>query len=297
MKEKKKKVKQRRSRPLVEQIKRDKVCFTVYLILRLIVLLSLTLSLFRGNFENAGLCFLTLVLLLAPAFVERKLKIELPTALEVVLMCFIFAHTILGEIACFYVRVPGWDTMLHTLNGFICAGVGLSLVDLLNRNKRFKFELSPFYVAIVAFCFSMTIGILWEFYEFGSDLFLGTDMQKDRVVTEITSVMLDPSNSNTPVSIEGITEVAVNGQDLGIGGYLDIGLIDTMKDLFVNFIGAVIFSVGGFFYIKYRGKRSRVIEGFVPTLLPENEGKDENDSLRKTNLPNEINDEKENGDA
>lgn len=268
------KPKKAKKRPLVEQIKRDKVCFTVYVVLRLIVIVSLLLSLLRGNAENAGLCFLTLLLLLAPAFLEKKLKIELPTALEVVVMCFIFAHTILGEIACFYVRVPGWDTMLHTLNGFICAGVGLSLVDLLNRHKRFKFELSPLYVAIVAFCFSMTVGILWEFFEFGSDLFFGTDMQKDTVVGKITSVMLDPANSNIPVTKDGITSVVVNGEELGLGGYLDIGLIDTMKDLFVNFIGAVVFSVGGFFYIKYRGKHSRMIEGFVPTVMTERETAD-----------------------
>lgn len=267
--------KKKKTHPLVEQIKRDKVSFTVYLILRLIVFISLIIALLRGNFENAGLCFLTLLFFLAPAFVERKLKIELPTALEVVVMCFIFAHTILGEIACFYVRVPGWDTMLHTLNGFICAGVGLSLVDLLNRHKRFKFELSPLYVAVVAFCFSMTIGVLWEFYEFASDLFLGTDMQKDTVIREITSVMLDPKNSNTPITVAGITEVTVNGQELGLGGYLEIGLIDTMKDLFVNFIGAVVFSVGGFFYIKFRGKRSRVIQGFLPTVPSEAEEPEE----------------------
>ncbi|MBE6621467.1 MAG: hypothetical protein E7630_00785 [Ruminococcaceae bacterium] len=266
-----KKKKYSRKRELIEQIKRDKVCFAVYAILRLLVILSLVIALFRGNYENAALCVGTLLLLLAPAFVERRFKIELPTALEVVVMCFIFAHAILGEIACFYVRVPGWDTMLHTLNGFICAGVGLSLIDLLNRNQRFKFELSPVYVVIVAFCFSMTVGVLWEFFEFGSDMLLHSDMQKDTVVNRITSVMLDPTNSNKTVTVDGITDVTVNGEALGLGGYLDIGLIDTMKDLMVNFIGAVVFSVGGFFYLKYRGKKSRIIQGFVPTVTDPDE--------------------------
>lgn len=268
---KSKKKKYSRKRELIEQIKRDKVCFAVYAILRLLVILSLVIALFRGNYENAALCVGTLLLLLAPAFVERRFKIELPTALEVVVMCFIFAHAILGEIACFYVRVPGWDTMLHTLNGFICAGVGLSLIDLLNRNQRFKFELSPVYVVIVAFCFSMTVGVLWEFFEFGSDMLLHSDMQKDTVVNRITSVMLDPTNSNKTVTVDGITDVTVKGEALGLGGYLDIGLIDTMKDLMVNFIGAVVFSVGGFFYLKYRGKKSRIIQGFVPTVTDPDE--------------------------
>jgi len=265
---KQEKTKRRLFHNLVEQIKRDKVCFAVYAILRLLVILSLVIAILRGNYENAVLCVGTLILLLVPAFVERRFKIELPTVLEVVVMCFIFAHTILGEIAFFYVRVPGWDTMLHTLNGFICAGIGLSLIDLLNRHKRFKFELSPIYVILVAFCFSMTVGVLWEFFEFGSDMLFHTDMQKDTVIDSITSVMLDPANSNKPVTVNGITDAMVNGESLGLGGYLDIGLIDTMKDLLVNFVGAVIFSVGGFFYLKFRGQKNRIIEGFVPTTLP-----------------------------
>lgn len=263
--------KRSRKRELIEQIKRDKICFVVYAILRLLVILSLVIAILRGNYENAALCVGSLLLLLVPAFVERRFRIELPTALEVVVMCFIFAHTILGEIACFYVRVPGWDTMLHTLNGFICAGIGLSLIDLLNRNQRFKFELSPVYVVIVAFCFSMTVGVLWEFFEFGCDMLLHSDMQKDTVVNRITSVMLDPTSSNRTVTVEGIVDVTVNGEALGLGGYLDIGLIDTMKDLMVNFIGAVVFSVGGFFYLKYRGKKSRIIKGFVPTVTDPDE--------------------------
>lgn len=251
---------------LVEQIKKNKTVFTVYITLRLIVIVSLVFALVRGNLENAALCMATLVLLLAPPFIEKKFSVELPSVLEIIIMCFAFSHAILGEIGCFYVKVPWWDTMLHTLNGFLCAGVGFSLVDLLNRNKRFKFELSPIYVALVAFCFSMTVGVLWEFYEFGSDMLFKTDMQKDTVISSITSVSLDPTKSNTPITINGIDSVVVNGQELGVGGYLDIGLIDTMKDLIVNFIGAVVFSFFGFFYIKYRGKKSRVVENFIVTV-------------------------------
>lgn len=257
--------------PLVEQIKKDKAAFTVYIVLRLIVLVSLVFSILRGNIENAVLCFATLILFLVPAFLERKLKVTLPTVLEIIIFCFIFAHTILGEIGCFYVRVPGWDTMLHTLNGFICAGIGFSLVDLLNRNKRFRFRLTPLYVALVSFCFSMTVGVLWEFFEFGSDRLFSTDMQKDTVIHSISSVMLDPTDSNIPVEVNGITLVTVNGNELGLGGYLDIGLIDTMKDLIVNFLGAVVFSTAGFFYLKHRGKKNRMVENFVVKVDGEEE--------------------------
>lgn len=89
------------------------------------------------------------------------------------------------------------------------------------------------------------------------------------------SVALDPTKSNTPVTVDGITSVVVNGRELGVGGYLDIGLIDTMKDLIVNFIGAVVFSIFGFIYIKYRGRKSRVVENFMVTVRKEEEKSDE----------------------
>ena len=155
--------------------------------------------------------------------------------------------------------------MLHTTTGFLCAATGFALIDILNRNSRIKFELSPIYVALAAFCFSMTVGVLWEFFEFGMDRLFHMDMQKDTVVQSITSVMLDPTNRNIPVTIDGIHSVAVNGQDLGFDGYLDIGLYDTMADLFVNFIGAVVFSTIGYFYIKQRGK-GRLAKAFIPTI-------------------------------
>lgn len=274
--ENEKKLKRRRARlDLVAQIKKNKAVFAVYIVLRLIVIVSLVFALVRGNFENAVLCVATLLLLLAPSFIEKSFSVELPSVLEIIIMCFAFSHAILGEIGCFYVKVPWWDTMLHTLNGFLCAGVGFSLIDLLNRDKRFRFELSPVYVALVAFCFSMTVGVLWEFFEFGSDMIFKTDMQKDTVIRSITSVALDPTKSNTPVTVDRITSVVVNGRELGVGGYLDIGLIDTMKNLIVNFIGAVVFSIFGFIYIKYRGRKSRVVENFMVTVRKEEEKSDE----------------------
>ena len=89
-------------------------------------------------------------------------------------------------------------------------------------------------------------------------------MQKDAIVHSISSVMLDPTHTNHAIRINDITQVTVNGQDLGLGGYLDIGLIDTMEDLVVNFIGAVVFSVFGFLYVKNRGKKDSIISRFVP---------------------------------
>lgn len=231
----------------------------------MLVIVTLVRQIMLGSYESAFFCVLTLALLYVPSWLQVKLHIELPPALEITILCFIFAAEILGEVNAFYVNVPNWDTMLHTLNGFLAAAVGFSMVILLNDNEKLTFELSPFFLALVAFCFSMTIGVLWEFFEFSMDWFFHTDMQKDTIVHAIHSVTLDPTNSNKVVTIHNIQDVAVNGSSLGLDGYLDIGIIDTMKDLFVNFLGAVVFSLTGFFYARSKGKKKTPAQNFVPS--------------------------------
>ena len=250
---------------LKEQAKENPRLAAVYVVLRLLVVVALVAQFFNGNFENVFLCVLTLFLFTLPAFIERSIRIDIPDTLEVIILLFIFAAEILGEIQAYYVQFPYWDTMLHTLNGFLCAAIGFSLLDILNRNEKLAFTLSPVYLAVVAFCFSMTIGVLWEFFE--------CQMDQLTIVHSIGSVMLDPSGGNTPVAIKDITDVIVVTADgaqhaLGLGGYLDIGILDTMKDLFVNFIGAVVFSFIGYFYVKNRG-RGWFARRFIPTLWPE----------------------------
>ena len=258
---------------LKEQVRENPRLAAVYVILRVLVVLALVAQVFNGNFENVFLCVLTLILFSIPSFIERTVRIDIPDTLEVIILLFIFAAEILGEIQAYYVQFPYWDTMLHTLNGFLCAAIGFSLLDILNRDERLAFKLSPVYLAVVAFCFSMTIGVLWEFFECFMDQMFLLDMQKDTIVHSIGSVMLDPAGGNTPVAIHDITDVIVITADgaqhpLGLGGYLDIGILDTMKDLFVNFIGAVVFSFIGYFYVKNRGK-GWFAKRFIPKVLPE----------------------------
>ena len=250
----------------------------LYALLRLSVIGVLIAQIFHHNFENVMLCVLTLILFMLPSVLERRLKIELPDTLEIIILLFIYAAEILGEIQAYYIIFPFWDTLLHTLNGFLCAAIGFSLIDLLNRERRVTFTLSPLYVAVAAFCFSMTVGVLWEFFECTMDRLFDLDMQKDTVVHAISSVMLDPTGGNTPTLIGDIQDVIVvhsdgSRQALGVGGYLDIGILDTMEDLWVNFIGATVFSVIGYFYIKRRGK-SKFASRFIPRVLPEGEEED-----------------------
>lgn len=220
----------------------------VYILLRTSVVLVMLAQIFNRNFENVFLCVLTLILFMLPSTLERKLDLDLPNTLEIIILLFIYAAEILGEIGAYYVTFPYWDTVLHTLNGFLCAAIGFSLLDILNRHNDVRFHLSPLYLAIMSFCFSMTVGVIWEFFECTMDQLFFLDMQKDTVVSAIGSIMLDPTGGNTPIVLKNITDVIVVQADgtqtaLGLGGYLDIGLLDTMEDLFVNFIGALTFSI------------------------------------------------------
>lgn len=252
-----------------EQQTNGKSSIVVYFTLRILVIICMILEFLRGDLNNAFLCLLSLVLLIMPFFIERKFKIDLPNTLEIIIMLFIFSAEILGEINNFYGAIPYWDTILHTLNGFLAAGVGFSIFDLLNNNMK-SIQLSPLFLAILSFCFSMTIGVLWEFFEYGADNIIRTDMQKDRIVSTIRSVKLNPEGENVPVVIDDIEYTIVYSKDKNgkiveqkiEGGYLDIGLIDTMKDLMVNFVGAICFSIFGYLYVLNRDKY-KFIDNFI----------------------------------
>ena len=243
----------------------------VYLILRFLVIICMVLEILRGDLNNAILCILSLLLFTIPTFIEDKFKIGIPSLLESIIYLISFSAEILGEINNFYGNIPYWDTILHTIKVFLAAGVGFSLVDILNKSSK-NIKLSLLYVAIVAFCFSMTIGVLWEFFEYGMDRYLRLDTQKDRIVNVISTVKLDPNNDNKAVIIDNIKETHIITDDDEIvieGGYLDIGINDTMKDLMVNFIGAVCFSTIGYLYIKNRDKYK-----FATNFIPYKEGKE-----------------------
>ena len=268
---------------MTKELREHKSSFIVFYTLRLLVIVVLVRQLILGSYESAFFCVLTLLLLYVPSWLQVRLRIELPPPLEITILFFIFAAEILGEVNAFYVVIPGWDTMLHTINGFLAAAVGFSMVMLLNDDERLTFDLSPFFLALTAFCFSMTIGVLWEFFEFGMDFFFHTDMQKDTVIHAIYTVALDTTRSNRVVAVRGIQDVMVNGESLGLAGYLDIGLIDTMKDLFVNFIGAVVFSITGFFYAKSKGRKKTAAQSFVPSKKTE-----ETDYLKQAQAENSL---------
>ena len=246
----------------------NSISVIVYFVLRILVVISLVGQAISQNWNGVFLCILTLILFTIPNLISNKFNITLPNALEISVYFFIYAAEILGEIQNFYGIFTHWDTMLHILNGFLCAAIGFSLIDILNNDDSFSINMTPSFVALVAFCFSMTIGVLWEFAEFTIDQYFDKDMQKDRIVNKISSVKINPENKNESIIIDSIDEVIIYSNEyqnttIIEGGYLELGLIDTMKDLFVNFIGAITFSIFGYLYIKDR-------DGYqlVPKFLP-----------------------------
>ena len=254
--------------------KNKRINLVVYLVLRFFVILCMVDQGFRGNWNNVVLCLATLILFIMPSILSKKFKVDLPNTLEIIVYLFIFSSTILGEIQNFYGVFAHWDTMLHTLNGFLCAAIGFSLVEILNNHDNFHITMTPSFVALVAFSFSMTIGVMWEFGEFAVDKYLVKDMQKDRIVNRISSVKINENNENEPIIIEDINKIEIysnNNKDIYTieGGYLELGLIDTMKDLFVNFIGAIIYSILGYLYIKNRDEY-KFAERFIPRLKKSN---------------------------
>ena len=201
---------------LSAEYKKNKVTFTIYMILRALVILVGIRQFFIGNYENVFLCAFTLVLFLVPVFVEKVFRVDVPALLENIVLVFIFAAEIMGEINSYYTKFALWDTMLHVTTGFLAAAIGLSLIVILNRKKVFGLNLSPFFVAMFSFCFAVAIGSVWEIYEFSFDGLLGLNMQKFLLA------------DGTPL----------------VGR---AALTDTMKDIIVDTIGAFLASCIGYF--------------------------------------------------
>ncbi len=249
------------------KVRKNKISFLIYVLMGSITAAVIVLTFLQGQYESTFTAVLSLFLFLLPTFVEESFSLKLPVAMEIVAVLFVFCANILGEIAGFYVLFPFWDDMLHYTSGFIFAAFGFSLVEIFNRHTRFDFYLSPVFISLVALFFAMTVGVFWEFFEFSADLLLGTDMQKDFIVRDLSSILLG-DGEKTPVCLNGIaysTVVTETGETVLIDGYLDIGLFDTMKDLFVDFLGALLFCTIGFFYTG-RSKRGRIARNFIPRV-------------------------------
>lgn len=174
-------------------------------------------------------CLLGIVALFIPSMISKKWKITIPSSMYIIYVIFLYAAIFLGEVRDFYYRIPHWDTILHTFSGAALGALGFSVVNLLNKQEKLKVNLSPFFVALFSLCFAITMGVVWEIYEFSFDGLLGLNMQK--------------------FALE-------NGVNL-VGR---AALCDTMKDLIVDSIGALVISILGYISLKYK-------KGWIDKLL------------------------------
>ncbi len=219
-------------------------------ILSLIVVVIMIRQFFLKEWFMMFACFYTLVLFSLPRIFDKKFNIKFPMSIEIVIYLFIFASEIMGEIGEYYINITWWDDLLHFTSGMLLVSVGLFFITLVDK-KNEKLRLPIFYKIIISFCFTMTILVLWECFEFGVDNLVGADMQKDTLITEIRSVDLNDEKVNKAIKID-IDELIVNGENWiqKYGGYIDIGLYDTMYDLLDGVLGASVFSIISYIYLR-----------------------------------------------
>ncbi|MGA1872572.1 MAG: hypothetical protein ACMUHY_02780 [Thermoplasmatota archaeon] len=171
--------------------KEGRIRFWFYIVYRFLLLVALGLSILYGDLLNSALSVMTLVITFLPPIIEKRLNINYPSEFEIGVMIFLFLSIILGGVASFYDRIAWWDLFVHTLSGIIIALIGLSLVYLLNRSSWKKIRLSRAFVAIFAFSFAVTLGALWEIFEFGVDQLFGYNMQRSGLNDTMTDLIVD----------------------------------------------------------------------------------------------------------
>ncbi len=212
----------------------------VFGVLALFALAALVYSAVSGNGLGAAVSLTAGAALLLPRFLEWLFAFRFSSAMRLFIMLFIVLGAVPGTVFGFYNRFAHWDTILHLGCGFLMALVGYLLPDALNR--RASSRLTTGYRIFSAFVFALAAAAFWELYEYGADRLLGTDMQASSVIHALHSYLLGASPYEVD-SIEDIAQVLVNGTELGLEGYLDIGLIDTMNDILANTAGALVYCV------------------------------------------------------
>lgn len=174
-------------------------------------------------------CLLGIFIMFLPGLIERRLKLDIPNLMHILFVLFLFCAIYLGEVRSFYYTFQHWDVLLHAFSSGMLGAIGFSFITLLNRAERVPVNLSPVFVALFAFCFAVMLGVVWEIYEFTFDGLLGLNMQK----------------------------FAIEDGTLLVG---HTALENTMKDLIVDTIGALVISVLGYISMKYR-------KGWVEKML------------------------------
>ena len=173
-----------------------------------------------------------IIVTLVPLFLSKFFRVFIPPEFVLLAIAFVFASLFLGEIRGYYSRFWWWDIALHSCSGIFLGIIGFLLVHVLNETKDIGVHMKPGFVAFFAFLFAVGIGALWEIFEFSMDSFFGMNMQKE--------MLGDPS-----------------------------GLTDTMWDLIVDTLGALVIALLGYSYIK-TARNTSFLERWIQAFIKNN---------------------------
>jgi len=191
-----------------------------FIILSLIV--ALVLELINQNWEFFFVTVLALGLIFATYYFQKKYKIRLPAKMQLAIILFIYAGVFLGEVRNYFVKYWWWDSLLHLFSGFAIGLIAFGIMYVLYKTEKVKTSLV--FIAVIIFSLSMTIGVVWEMFEFGVDHYMGANMQRARDLCP---------------------EIGACDTRLGV--------VDTMKDFILNSIGALFASIIGYIYLRTGG--------------------------------------------
>ena len=222
------------NRKNADEISEDAICFYPPFPLRKLRIADLLSYCFRQLRARDYVlmllqCLLGIVAIILPSVLQKRHNFIIPSNMMILYTLFLYGAIFLGEVMAFYYKVPHWDTILHTFSGAMLGALGYSIISFFNKTDGVPVNMSPAFVAFFAFCFAMTMGMLWEIYEFSVDYFFGTNMQKFAWEGGVPKV----------------------GQE---------ALMDTMKDIIVDTVGALVMSVLGYLSLKHK-------TGFVDKLI------------------------------
>jgi uncharacterized membrane protein YjdF len=213
-------------------IKGDALLRYLLVILRGSLLIGIGFAVWHAQWPIAFYTLLILVVTLLPTVLGQRFAVHIPSEFELLAVVFVYGALFLGELRGFYLKYWWWDLALHTLSGFLLGLLGLLLVYVLNEKREIKLHMTVGFVALFAFVFAVALGALWEIFEFAMDRLFGLNMQKP--------MWGDPS-----------------------------GLTDTMWDLIVDAVGALLVSLLGYIYLKKSGGGS-FIERWIQRFIHKN---------------------------
>jgi uncharacterized membrane protein YjdF len=200
--------------------------------IKTVLIIETVIAVWEEQWLTAAITIGIILITLIPLIMKKKFSLYIPQEFELLAITFIFASLFLGEVHEYYTRFWWWDIALHTGSGLLLGILGFLLVYILNESDEIDLHMNPGFVAFFAFLFAVGIGVLWEIFEFSMDSFFGTNMQKE--------MLGDPS-----------------------------GLTDTMWDLIVDTLGALVISALGYGYLK-SGKKESFLERWIDKFIQNN---------------------------